>query len=135
MITKVILTTLAILACSPSHKNESLAAVQGIVNLDAKGFKKSLDATPEAIVVDVRTAPEVADGKIPGAINIDYNSADFDKKIASLDKSKPYYLYCKAGTRSSKAATKMKASGFTNIINLEGGYQSWVENGFKTVKP
>lgn len=136
MIAKVILMTVAILACSPSDKKETLTAdVQGIVNLDAKGFKKSLEATPEAVIVDVRTAPEVADGKIPGAINIDYNAADFDKKIASLDKTKPYYVYCMAGVRSAKAADKMKAAGFTNIINLEGGYKSWVDSGFKTAKP
>ena len=38
------------------------------------------------------------------------------------------------GVRSSKALDKMKADGFTNVINLEGGYKSWVENGFETDK-
>ena len=125
---------LVILGCSPADKKESTPEVSEIVNLDAKGFKESLEATPDAVILDVRTPPEVAEGTIPGAINIDYNAPDFSEKISALDKSKHYYVYCMGGVRSSKALDKMKADGFTNVINLEGGYKSWVENGFETEK-
>src|SRR5262245_11215214 len=115
MVTRFFLMALVILGCSPSDKKESSADASEGVNLDAKSFKESLDATPDAIILDVRTPPEVAEGAIPGAINIDYNAPDFSEKISALDKSKPYYVYCSGGSRSSKALYKMKADGFTNV--------------------
>ena len=135
MIARSIMIALVIFGCSPAEKKENTSASSEIINLDANGFKESLDSTPGAVILDVRTPPEVADGALPGAINIDYNAPDFSEKISALDKSKPYYVYCMGGVRSSKAADKMKAEGFTNVINLEGGYKSWVESGYETDKP
>ena len=126
---------LVILGCSPADKKENTADTSEVVSLEAKDFKQSLEADPEAVIIDVRTPPEVAEGVIPGAINIDYNAPDFSEKIAALDKSKQYYVYCMGGVRSSKALDKMKAEGFTSVINLDGGYKSWVENGLETTKP
>ncbi len=34
-----------------------------------------------------------------------------------------------------KGTDKMKADGFTNVYNLEGGFKAWVKNGFETTKP
>jgi len=135
MITRFTLIALVILGCSPADKKQSTTETSETVSLDAKGFKESLETSPDAVILDVRTPPEVEEGVIPGAINIDYNAPDFGEKISALDKSKPYYVYCMGGGRSSKASDKMKAEGFTNVINLEGGYKSWVENGFETTKP
>ena len=126
---------LVILGCSPADKKENTAASSEVVSLEAKDFKQSLEANPDAVILDVRTPPEVAEGVITGAINIDYNAPDFSEKIAALDKSKQYYVYCMGGVRSSKALDKMKAEGFTSVINLDGGYKSWVENGYETEKP
>ncbi len=126
---------LVILGCSAADKKQTTTEASELVSLDAQGFKESLEANPDAVILDVRTPPEVAEGIIPGAINIDYNAPDFSEKISALDKSKPYYVYCMGGGRGSKALDKMKADGFVNVINLEGGYKSWVENGFETDMP
>ena len=135
MVTRFIMISLVIFGCSPADKKQNTAGASEIISLDAQGFKEGLDTTPDAVILDVRTPPEVAEGVIPGAINIDYNAPDFSEKISSLDKSKPYYVYCMGGGRGSKATDKMKAEGFTNVINLEGGYKSWVNNGYETDKP
>lgn len=135
MKTKIILLVLVFWGCSPSEKKESSTDTSEIVNLDAKGFKESLDATPDAVLLDVRTPGEVQEGAIPGAVNIDYNAPDFSEKISALDKTKPYYVYCMGGGRGSKALDKMKEQGFTNVHNLEGGFKDWVKNGFETTKP
>jgi rhodanese-related sulfurtransferase len=135
MKTRIILLVLVFWGCSPSEKKENSADVTEIDNLDAKGFKESIAATPDAVLLDVRTPGEVEEGAIPGAVNIDYNAPDFSEKISALDKTKPYYVYCMGGGRSSKALDKMKAEGFTNVHNLEGGFKAWVQNGFETTKP
>lgn len=140
MIKRFILMALVIWGCSPGEKKENASdsstnAMVVEVDLEAKDFKEGLNANPDAVLLDVRTAAEVADGAIPGAINIDYNAPDFGEKIAALDKSKTYYVYCMGGGRSSKACDKMKEEGFTSLHNLEGGFKSWTANGFESTKP
>lgn len=79
----------------------------------------------EIQLVDVRTASEFNNGHIDNALNIDVNSADFNTETQQLDKSKPVYIYCQSGKRSSNAAKKMESLGFTKIYDLRGGIVSW----------
>lgn len=102
--------------------------------LDAEAFNASLKATPDAIVLDVRTPEEVKQGALPGAVNIDYNDPSFQKNIATLDKNRVYFVYCAKGARSSKAVDVMEDLGFTHINNLEGGFVSWTEKGLPVKK-
>src|SRR4051812_28522480 len=66
--------------------------------------------TDRAVVLDVRTPEEFNAGHVPGAVNLDVNSPDFDKKLESLDKNKTYLLHCQRGGRSARAAEKMQPS-------------------------
>ena len=80
----------------------------------------------EAIILDVRTADEVEEVAIPNAINIDiYLGQGFLDAVEQLDKSKSYYVYCKAGGRSNQACLLMKSLGFENVNNLLGGITEW----------
>lgn len=90
-------------------------------NVDA--FKASMQS--DYVIVDVRTPEEFADGALPKAINISVTSLDFPFEINKLDKEKPVMIYCKAGSRSARAAVAMKALGFNTIYELEGGYTAW----------
>lgn len=77
-------------------------------------------------LIDVRTAGEVSGGYIKGTKTfIDYMSSDFKTKVAKLDKSKQYVIYCASGRRSVGAYNAMSAAGFTNLLNLSGGFGSW----------
>ena len=101
-------------------------------NVGVDQFDKLRQQT-NAVVLDVRTPKEFAAGHIPGAVNIDWNAADFGKKVAELDKSKTYLVHCAVGGRSAKASDKMTAIQFTNVYNLEGGMKAWEKAG-KPVK-
>ena len=74
------------------------------------------------VILDVRTAGEVAQGKIPGSINIDITQAGFTSQLKQLDPNKTYLVYCKSGGRSSKAAGQMVGLGFKNVYNLSSGF-------------
>lgn len=79
-----------------------------------------------AVVLDVRTDAEVAEGIIENAIHIDiYKGQEFVDEIEALDKSKNYYVYCRSGNRSGKACQIMEQLGFDNAYNLEGGMLEW----------
>ena len=98
-------------------------------SLNASSFQTKMKETPDAVLVDVRTPEEVAQGKIKGATNIDFNSDDFQRKISTLDKNKTYFVYCAKGGRSSKAVDLMSNLGFKKLVNLEGGFTGWKEKG------
>jgi rhodanese-related sulfurtransferase len=80
-------------------------------------------------VLDVRTKKEYQEGHIPGSVLIDFNSPDFEKQIAKLDKSKTYLVHCAAGRRSARACEKMDALDFSKVYNLEGGMGAWKKAG------
>ena len=103
-------------------------ASKGFKNVAVEEFDK-LRADKQKQVLDVRTASEFARGHIPGAVNIDVNGADFEKKVAVLDKDKTYLVNCAAGVRSARACGKMSQWKFTNLYNLEGGFQAWEKAG------
>lgn len=71
-----------------------------------------------ATVVDVRTPEEYDEVHVDGAELIDIRSADFDTKIAALDPTETYLVYCRSGNRSAQAVDRMRAVGLTA---LDGG--------------
>ena len=87
-------------------------------------FKKEL-AKKDWVLIDLRTPEEVANWVIPWAINIDYYSPDFIKKLNSLDKNKKYLIYCRSGHRSGETFKLMKKLGFKNVINLDWWMIAW----------
>ncbi len=90
-------------------------------NLGAQEFLAKLGATPDAVLLDVRTAGEVAAGKIEGALNFDFFDPQFDEKLGKMDKAKTYFVYCRSGQRSANACRSMHEIGFKKLYNLAGG--------------
>ena len=96
-------------------------------------FQQHLQAH-NGMLLDVRTPEEFTAGHLNHAINIDYKSSDFKDQLAKLDKTKPYFVYCKAGVRSEKATEIMKELGFTNVYHMEGGIDAWQEKGLPVLR-
>lgn len=95
-------------------------------NLSQKEWAEALSQQQNAKVLDVRTLPEIEEGKIPEAINLDIlNPQEFMDGIEQLDKSFHYFVYCRAGSRSAQACAVMQQLGFEHTYNLEGGFSEW----------
>ena len=110
-------------------KNQS----EGVQVLDVAKYEQKM-TQPDVQLIDVRTPEEFAEGHLENAINIDINGDNFEASVASLDKEKPVMVYCKAGGRSAKAATKLKEMGFKSISDLDGGITNWNSENKPTVK-
>lgn len=80
----------------------------------------------DGILIDVRTPQEFEAGHLDNAVNIDWFAKDFAKKVQTIDKQKPVYVYCKKGGRSIKAARVLDSLGFEKVIDLEGGYDAFI---------
>ena len=97
-----------------------------MADLTQEDWSKQLAKDNNSVVLDVRTKDEVDQGIIPNALHIDiYKGQGFIDEIEKLDKSKSYYVYCKAGGRSAQACAVMNQLGFENTYNLLGGYSEW----------
>ncbi|HEX8561685.1 MAG TPA: rhodanese-like domain-containing protein [Flavobacterium sp.] len=96
------------------------------MNLSQQEWASKLKEDDNAVILDVRTEDEVNEGMIPNAINLDiYKGQGFIYAVDELDKSRNYYVYCKAGGRSEQACKIMNQLGFENTYNLIGGMTDW----------
>jgi hydroxyacylglutathione hydrolase len=83
---------------------------------------------PTATVIDVRKPTEFAPEHIAGAINAPLET--LNDHLAEIPKTGPVYVHCAGGYRSMIANSILKARGFDNVVNVEGGITA-----IKTAKP
>ncbi|HNZ57081.1 MAG TPA: rhodanese-like domain-containing protein [Methylophilaceae bacterium] len=104
------------------------------------GVKKSASGVPNlspaeavtlinrsnAVVLDVRDAAEFAAGHIAEAKHIALD--DFPAKLNELKKyqNKAVLVNCQRGTRSAKACEMLRTAEFTQVHNLQGGLDAWL---------
>jgi|ERR1019366_1548626 rhodanese-related sulfurtransferase len=75
-----------------------------------------------AIILDVRSKGEYANGHIKGSINISVDQ--LGNNLNKLkDKNKPVITCCASGMRSASAKSILKSNGYTHIHN-GGGWVS-----------
>ncbi len=79
----------------------------------------------DIVLIDVRRQSEwQATGMPSGATGITLQDSDFIAQVLARvdgDKSQPVALICRSGNRSSIAATRLEAAGFTNVQNVKEG--------------
>jgi len=97
-------------------------------------LKKRLDAGEPVAVIDVRDPDEYRDGSIEAATNISRGFLEFRIGTVAPEPSTPVVLYCQTGLRSMLAAKALHDLGYTNVINLQGGFQRWAQSGLPVVK-
>lgn len=108
--------------------------------------------------LDVRSVPEFEAGHPAGAVNVPLAHAqaqggrlvpnpDFTQIIAAhFAPDDPLLVGCKMGGRAAQAAALLEASGFTQVIQVRGGFvgerdpfgrveaQGWVDAGLPVAK-
>ncbi len=90
-----------------------------------------------AAIIDCREADEYAEGHVVGAPLIPHMSVferiDEVEQIAE-GKNKPLMFICAKGQRSAVASEFAAAAGFTDLYNVEGGTDAWLEAGLPSEK-
>ena len=124
----VVLLLLSVVQIDCKNQGDSTNQVNKIEIIDPATFKeKSIDQT----IIDIRTPGEYNQGYIEGAININYFDKDFLNKISELDKTKPVFIYCRSGNRTSSASKKIANLGFEKVYDLQGGILNWSKKNNK----
>jgi len=86
----------------------------------------------EVNVVDVRAAEDYAQGHIPGAVNL---PKDQWSSLNGLRKDKTNVLYCYSQVchLAASAGVEFAGKGYP-VMELEGGWRWWKEDGFEVEK-
>ena len=121
----LILFCLSSISCQSTSSNKAEQPKSPIVQVNVDQFKTLMDTTTDHILLDVRTPPEIALGKIGDALEIDVKSPEFESSINQLDPNKVVLIYCRSGKRSMRAAKLLEQKGFKKIYNLDGGFLKW----------
>lgn len=96
-------------------------------------------ATGKVTLVDVRDAPELANGTIPGSVHASRGMLEFYADPSSpyhkpeLDPDHRVILHCASGGRSALAVQTLRELGYNNVAHLDGGFKAWQAEG-KPVK-
>ena len=89
---------------------------------------KELQArTNEYVIIDVREADELEEGKIDGAVNIPLGHLIKKARQGDLNdlKGRKICTYCSGGYRGNMAADELNKQGFDSAVTIEGGYTAW----------
>ena len=97
--------------------------------LAPRAWQKAVDSDSTAVVLDLRTPEEYAEGHVKGARNVDYlDTALFNAEVSKLDPTRTYYIYCRSGRRSHAASEIMEKEGL-KTVDMEGGILAWQQDG------
>lgn len=87
----------------------------------------------EALVLDVRGQGEWDAGHVPGATHIPLGY--LPERLGELPRDRPLVVHCKAGGRSAIATSILKRAGFSQVVNLAGGFDRWSAESRPTEQP
>lgn len=112
-------------ACCTSLRAEAQAvAASADMHLDSISLARLLEASPQAVLVDVREAYEQA-ACIPGgrtAHSVPLSRlAGFVPGWLAAAEQPPLVFFCRSGNRSAKAALCLRRLGYRNAYHLSGG--------------
>jgi len=92
----------------------------------------SMSGLQQAVIIDVREDDEWQQQHIPNAVHIPLSQLPL--RMSELDqyKNSAVITQCRSGKRSSKAASLLKVSGFSQVYNMDGGLIAWQKAGLPT---
>lgn len=76
-------------------------------------------------LVDVRRAGEYEAGHVPHTVNL--TLSELNDSTENLDRTRPTYVICQGGYRSSVGTSILEQKGFREIYNITGGTSAWME--------
>lgn len=85
------------------------------INEGVEQYKK----TNGAVLLDVRTKEEYADGHIEGSVNVPLDVVTSVQSVVK-DKNTPLFVYCFSGSRSGQAVSILKRMGYNDVTNIGG---------------
>lgn len=100
----------------PENKNQ----------ISAADFLKAIAEGQDAVILDIRSAEDYANGHVQGAINVPYG-ADVAKTLERIPNDRTVYVYCYSGQTASQTILLLNLAG-KKAINVSGGFDKGISN-------
>lgn len=91
-----------------------------MINISVQDLKKLSNIN----IIDIRNREKYNDNHILNSISIPFNELVLNPS-KYLNKNEIYYIYCQRGISSRKLCIMLSNLGY-NVINIIGGYESWI---------
>lgn len=106
--------------------------VDTVSSISAGAFAE-LYNSEKVSVLDVRRVNEYAAAHVEGALNIPLR--DLEAGLAEVSPDTRTYIHCAGGYRSMIAASLLKAHGYPDVVNIQGGFELMRDTGIPVVEP
>ena len=106
--------------------SEAKSKAPHISSQQLAGYQSSKE---DFILLDIRTEAEYEAGHIRGAQWFPRGKLEYYIQEVIKDSNSRVVLYCRTGGRSALATLTLKDMGYTNVVDLEGGFKEWVAGG------
>jgi len=93
-------------------------------DISVEDLKKLRDDAADFELIDVREPDEYETCNLGGEL---IPLGQIAGKLDELDKEAHFVVHCKAGGRAAKAVESMRAAGFVNVWNVNGGILAWID--------
>ena len=97
-------------------------------SISAQELQVKLKIKEDFQIIDIREPYEYEDGALSN------ENIPLDKMMSSIDRistDKPVVIYCQSGNRASAIIYMLeKEHNLSNLINLEGGYATYMEEQY-----
>ena len=102
-----------------SKPGENPAETDSIESISAVDLPAILANDKSAVILDVRKESEFFSEHVVGA---EHACLDFvNESMLKISRQKKYYVHCAGGYRSMVFISILKARGFHNLVNINGG--------------
>ncbi len=92
-------------------------------DITASQLSSRLKDNPDLRLIDVREPHEREISNLEGSELIPLG--EFAARLNELDSAEELVIFCKAGTRSTRALEILASAGFKKVKNLKGGINAW----------
>ncbi len=124
-------------ALLPGHARESNLHLSNYASLSVEKYSQKLKEShrkeQDSLFIDVREQDEYSDGYIPGTVNIPLS--EIGLYLNDLGKDQKIYISCLSGRRSSMVTKTLGYLGYSQVVNVLGGFKAWVHAGLPVAKP
>jgi len=116
-------------SAAPTTSTASAPAASVMVGPD--DFARRVE-DPKVVTINVHVPNE---GNIAGTdLTIPFDQVSTTTELPA-DRATPLAVYCRSGNMSATAVKDLQAKGYTDVVELRGGYDAWLETGRTIDKP
>lgn len=103
----------------------SQAPMQSPWDVSVRELQRLRESGADLVLLDVREEHEYATVNIGGTL---IPLGQLDDRLGELNPSSHVIAHCRAGFRGAQAVAKLRAAGFENAWNVNGGLMAWIDH-------